>query len=69
MHCLQRLRGMLESEEGGPPGQKGYTPDSEDPAESGALATPLWELALLSSHYHPTVAETARAVAGMAGDC
>jgi nucleolar complex protein 3 len=60
-----RLRGMLAHESGGPAGQRGYRPDIADPAEAAALGVALWELVLLSSHYHPHVAHAARDVAAM----
>lgn len=51
----RRLQGMLLHEPGGAATQ-GYQPEGADPTEAGALATPLWELSLLSQHYHPHVA-------------
>lgn len=54
-----KLRNMLENEEGGPVASKAYNPDINDPAEVGAMAVPLWELALLASHYHPHVSQFA----------
>ena len=51
----RRLQGMLQHEAGGPSTQ-GYRPEAEDPSEASALAAPLWELSLLSQHYHPHVA-------------
>eukprot|EP00887_Chlorella_sp_A99_P004044 scaffold11.g4044.t1 len=62
-----RLRGMLENEAGGPPGQRAFKPDADDPAEAGALAAPLWELTLLSWHYHPAAADAAAGIAALAG--
>lgn len=54
-----KLRNMLENEEGGPVASKAYSPDMNDPAEVGAMAVPLWELALLANHYHPHISQFA----------
>ncbi|KAK2080529.1 hypothetical protein QBZ16_000382 [Prototheca wickerhamii] len=58
-----RLAAMLHNESGGPAGFRTLQLDARDPAEAGALATPLWELALLSRHWHPTVSQVAAEVA------
>lgn len=60
-----KLRTLLEHEAGAPPpawaAAGGATGGSDtDPALAGA---PLWELALLHRHYHPTIAQTSLAVA------
>ena len=59
-----KLRSLLEHEAGAPPpawAAAGTTGLAEsDSAVSGA---PLWELALLSAHYHPHLSQAAAAVA------
>lgn len=42
-----------------------YQPYASDPNLSGALASVLWELNLLSKHYHPTISTAASSIAGM----
>ena len=65
MRRQPKLRGMLDNEAGGPQGYKSYRADLEDPAEAGALSSPLWELSVLANHYHPHVAQAARDISGM----
>lgn len=59
-----KLRSLLEHEAGAPPpawAAAGTTGLAEsDSAVSGA---PLWELSLLSAHYHPHLSQAAAAVA------
>lgn len=43
-----------------------YRPEAPDPESSGALASCLWELALLNRHFHPAVARLAADVAALA---
>ena len=38
-------------------GGRSFNPELADPSEAGALASALWELQLLSHHYHPHVAQ------------
>lgn len=57
---------MLEWEGEAPVGGKAYAPEVEDPSEAGALASTLWELALLQRHYHPHVVQAAASVAALA---
>lgn len=64
LHC--RLLHMLEWEGEAPVGGKAYTPEVEDPSEAGALASTLWELALLQRHYHPHVVQATASVAALA---
>jgi len=42
-----------------------YQPYATDPNLSGALATVLWELSLLSKHYHPAISTMATTVSNM----
>lgn len=42
-----------------------YHPYASDPNLSGALASVLWELNLLSKHYHPTVSSMASGISMM----
>jgi hypothetical protein len=60
------LLNMLEWEGEAPVGGKAYSAEVEDPAEAGALAATLWELAALQRHYHPHVAQAAASVAALA---
>ena len=61
-----KLRGMLENEAGGPAGGfKSYSAVIEDPAETGALSVPLWEISYLAAHYHPHVAQAAKEISNM----
>ncbi|KAK7257069.1 hypothetical protein RIF29_30772 [Crotalaria pallida] len=43
-----------------------YLPYSTDPNLSGALASVLWELNLLSKHYHPAISTMASGISSMA---
>ena len=61
-----KLRGMLLNEGEGGPVAGGYAVDAEDPADSGALNLPFWELSLLAQHYHPHVHKAALAIASNA---
>ncbi|KAL7217545.1 hypothetical protein ACSBR2_010911 [Camellia fascicularis] len=67
-HLLQKnvkCRNLLENDAGGGsvsgPIAK-YQPYALDPNLSGALASVLWELNLLSKHYHPTVSTLASTI-------
>lgn len=71
-----RLRLMLENEGEAPAAGSfsetpeaasmgGYNPGERDPSEAGALRSILWELALLSRHFHPHMAATAAALSVM----
>lgn len=42
-----------------------YQPYSTDPNLSGALASVLWELSLLSKHYHPAISTMASGISSM----
>jgi nucleolar complex protein 3 len=42
-----------------------YQPYASDPNLSGALASVLWELDLLSKHYHPSVSTLASSIASI----
>ena len=42
-----------------------YHPYATDPSQSGALASVLWELNLLSKYYHPAVSTMASNISGM----
>lgn len=67
-HLLQKnvkCRNLLENDAGGGsvsgPIAK-YQPYASDPNLSGALASVLWELNLLSKHYHPVVSSLASSI-------
>ncbi|KAL2592345.1 hypothetical protein AAZV13_12G063700 [Glycine max] len=70
-HLLQKnvkCRNLLENDIGG--GSVSgtihkYLPYSTDPNLSGALASVLWELNLLSSHYHPAISTLASGISSM----
>ncbi|CAL0303697.1 unnamed protein product [Lupinus luteus] len=70
-HLLQKnvkCRNLLENDIGG--GSVAgtipkYLPYSTDPNLSGALATVLWELNLLSKHYHPSISSIASGISTM----
>ncbi|KAK8943652.1 hypothetical protein KSP40_PGU007690 [Platanthera guangdongensis] len=72
-HLLLRnskCRGLLENDPGG--GSLSglvvkYRPDASDPHLSGALASVLWELSLLSKHYNPSVSSAASSMLSTAG--
>lgn len=42
-----------------------YQPYASDPNQSGALASVLWELNLLTKHYHPTISTLALGISNM----
>lgn len=70
-HLLQKnvkCRNLLENDAGGGsvsgPVAK-YHPYASDPNLSGALASVLWELNLLSKHYHPSVSTIALSIANL----
>ncbi|KAK4285685.1 hypothetical protein QN277_002353 [Acacia crassicarpa] len=70
-HLLQKnvkCRNLLENDTGG--GSIAglipkYQPNSTDPSLSGAFASVLWELNLLSKHYHPAISTIASAISNM----
>ncbi|KAJ7982034.1 Nucleolar complex protein 3 like [Quillaja saponaria] len=70
-HLLQKnvkCRNMLENDAGG--GSVSgyitkYQPYATDPNLSGALAAVLWELNLLSKHYHPALSTIASSISSM----
>ncbi|KAL4294798.1 hypothetical protein HN51_045618 [Arachis hypogaea] len=70
-HLLQKnvkCRNLLENDTGG--GSVSgtipkYQPYSTDPNLSGALASVLWELNLLSKHYHPSISTMASGISSM----
>nr|XP_043622694.1 nucleolar complex protein 3 homolog [Erigeron canadensis] len=67
-HLLQKnvkCRDLLENDPGGGSlsgSVSKYQPYATDPNLSGAFATVLWELSLLSKHYHPTVSTMASGI-------
>ncbi|KAG2679664.1 hypothetical protein I3760_11G060800 [Carya illinoinensis] len=67
-HLLQKnvkCRNLLENDAGGGSVSGSiakYRPYASDPNLSGALASVLWELNLLSKHYHPAVSAMASSV-------
>lgn len=40
-----------------------FNPQEQDPMETGAIESSLWEIAMLQSHYHPNVATLAKIIA------
>ncbi|XP_045796088.1 nucleolar complex protein 3 homolog [Trifolium pratense] len=63
-----KCRNLLENDTGG--GSVSgtipkYLPYSTDPNLSGALASVLWEVCLLSKHYHPTISAMATGISSM----
>ncbi|KAK4774563.1 hypothetical protein SAY86_009498 [Trapa natans] len=42
-----------------------YHPFANDPNQSGALASVLWELNLLTKHYHPTISSLASSISNL----
>ncbi|GAV64133.1 CBF domain-containing protein/NOC3p domain-containing protein, partial [Cephalotus follicularis] len=70
-HLLQKnvkCRNLLENDAGGGSVSGSiteYRPYASDPNLSGALASVLWELSLLSKHYHPAVSTIATSISTM----
>ncbi|XWS42902.1 hypothetical protein CRYUN_Cryun16bG0054300 [Craigia yunnanensis] len=70
-HLLQKntkCRNLLENDAGGGSVSgsiANYQPYASDPNLSGALASVLWELNLLSKHYHPTISTLASSISSM----
>ncbi|KAK8490947.1 hypothetical protein V6N13_031781 [Hibiscus sabdariffa] len=64
-----KCRNLLENDAGGGSMSRSivakYQPYGSDPSLSGALASVLWELNLLSKHYHPTISTLASGISGM----
>ncbi|KAG7590682.1 CCAAT-binding factor [Arabidopsis suecica] len=63
-----KCRNLLENDAGGGSVSGSiakYQPYETDPNLSGALATVLWELSLLSKHYHPAISTMATTVSNM----
>ncbi|KAK9153062.1 hypothetical protein Sjap_000542 [Stephania japonica] len=63
-----KCRNLLENDAGGGSVSGSvakYQPFASDPNQSGALASVLWELSLLSKHYHPTISSAAAGIASM----
>ncbi|KAM0063566.1 putative nucleolar complex-associated protein [Helianthus debilis subsp. tardiflorus] len=71
-HLLQKnvkCRDLLENDSGGGSLSGSiakYQPYASDPNLSGAFATVLWELSVLSKHYHPSVSTMASGISNMA---
>ena len=65
-----KLRSLLEHEAGAPPpawaaaSASGMT-NGDSAAAGTATGAPLWELALMRSHYHPHLSQAAAAVASI----
>lgn len=70
-HLLQKnvkCRNLLENDAGGGSVSGSiakFQPYASDPNLSGALASVLWELNLLSKHYHPTISTVASSISSM----
>ncbi|KAG8638203.1 nucleolar complex protein 3 homolog [Manihot esculenta] len=63
-----KCRNLLENDAGGGSvsgSAAKYQPYASDPNLSGALASVLWELNLLSKHYHPAVSNMASSISSM----
>ncbi|XP_010417534.1 PREDICTED: nucleolar complex protein 3 homolog isoform X1 [Camelina sativa] len=63
-----KCRNLLENDAGGGSVSGSiakYQPYATDPNLSGALATVLWELSLLSKHYHPAISTMAATISDM----
>ncbi|KAI5674564.1 hypothetical protein M9H77_14928 [Catharanthus roseus] len=63
-----KCRNLLENDEGGGSVSGGiakYQPYASDPNLSGALASVLWELNLLTKHYHPALSALATSISTM----
>jgi hypothetical protein len=58
---------MLEFEGDTPVGGRMYDACCPDPGEAGAMATSLWELAVMSRSYHPHVAQVGQRERGREG--
>lgn len=68
-HLLQRYKkccNLLEKDEGGGALSGNLAGEGADPDLSGALSSVLWEVSLLSRHYHPAVAKLASQISNMA---
>ncbi|XP_057978054.1 nucleolar complex-associated protein 3 [Malania oleifera] len=70
-HLLQKnvkCRNLLENDAGGGSVSGSvakFQPYASDPNLAGALASVLWELNLLSKHYHPAISTMASGISGM----
>ncbi|KAM7269130.1 hypothetical protein ACFE04_024627 [Oxalis oulophora] len=63
-----KVRNLLENDAGGGSVSGSvakYQPYGTDPNQSGALASVLWELNLLSKHYHPSISTMATTISTM----
>ncbi|KAK1305034.1 hypothetical protein QJS10_CPB11g01552 [Acorus calamus] len=63
-----KCRNLLENDVGGGSisgSVAKYQPDASDPHLCGALSSVLWELSLLSKHYHPAVSSMATSISSM----
>ncbi|MBA0573743.1 hypothetical protein Golob_001004 [Gossypium lobatum] len=63
-----KCRNLLENDAGGGSVSGSiakYQPYGSDPSLSGALASVLWELNLLSKHYHPAISTLASGISSM----
>ncbi|GAX79807.1 hypothetical protein CEUSTIGMA_g7247.t1 [Chlamydomonas eustigma] len=60
-----RLLNMLQYEGDAPTGGRSFDPGCSDPSEAGAMASSLWELAFMTHHYHPHVAQAAGSLLAM----
>ncbi|KAL6514033.1 hypothetical protein OROHE_019489 [Orobanche hederae] len=63
-----KCRNLLENDAGGGSVAGAiakYHPHAVDPNQSGALASVLWELNLLTKHYHPAVSSVASSISTM----
>ncbi|OVA07896.1 CCAAT-binding factor [Macleaya cordata] len=66
-----KCRNLLENDAGGGSlsgSVAKYQPYASDPNQSGALASVLWELSLLSKHYHPKISTAASSISSLTTD-
>ncbi len=65
MRRYPRLLSMLEYEGAAPVGGRLFDASCPDPSEAGALAASLWELPVMTRHYHPAVGQAATSLLAM----
>ncbi|KAI3982944.1 hypothetical protein MKX01_010427 [Papaver californicum] len=66
-----KCRNLLENDAGGGSlsgSVAKFQPYASDPNQSGALASVLWELSLLSNHYHPKISTAASSISSLSAD-
>ncbi|KAI3889184.1 hypothetical protein MKX03_024638 [Papaver bracteatum] len=66
-----KCRNLLENDAGGGSlsgSVAKFQPSASDPNQSGALASVLWDLSLLSNHYHPKISTAASSISSLSAD-